>query len=507
MKPKPDRLITPITISLNLIAVLLVLLGLTFVSKPDAIVKPNKSEDGIVVQNLGIKYPTFHSFFYTQSDSLATREEVTKVTTSVVPVEDDAVMESSEDSHHNAQALKVIDLAQLDTTQLVRIRYPDNTGLFLQTLRQNLASGSCRIIHYGDSQIEGDRITAYLRNRLQGIYGGSGPGFIPVKQVYEQISAQVTPSENWLRYASFDPTQKRLSHGKYGAFLSLSRFTPALDSLPEEGVLEALPVQRATIEVSATNLYYNKLKKFSTLGLHYGNGLTPVGIKVEENGALILQDSLVADAKYHYLPIRLTQPPVNIKITLEGRVSPDFYGLTLDGEDGIQVDNVAMRGSSGTVFSNTDAGQFAAMVKVLNPKLILMQFGGNTVPYLRDSTDVTNYCNYLKQHIKWVKGRATNAQVLFLGPADMVTSVNGMMKTYELLPYLNNKLSETCLANNVAYWDMFEAMGGKGAMPIWVEKKLAGNDYTHFTPQGTKIISELFFVALYLDLMTKDDDK
>jgi lysophospholipase L1-like esterase len=464
-------------------------------------VRPNKTEDGIVLQGLEIKYPTLQNFFYTQTDTLVTREEVISVTSAVVPVEDEAVAETPEEPPKRTIDLGRIDLSELDSTKLVRIRYPDTTGLFVQTLRQTLAGDSCRIFHYGDSQIEGDRITAYLRNRLQGIYGGSGPGFITVKQVYEQISARVAPSENWVRYASFDPGQERLKHNKYGTYLSLSRFSPVLDSLPAQAALDSLPLQQATIAVSASTLYYKRMQKFSTIGLHYGNSLVPVAVKVEENGTIILQDSLVADGRYHYLPIRLTQPPTDIRITFTGKISPDVYGLTLDGDGGIQIDNIAMRGSSGTVFTRLDAVNYAAMARVLKPRLVLMQYGGNTVPYLRDSTGVDNYVSYMKQHINWVKARTNNAQVLYIGPADMVTMVNGQMTTYDLLPYLNKRLAETCLDADVAYWDMFEAMGGKGAMPIWVEQGLAGNDYTHFTPKGSKIISELFFVALYLDLI------
>jgi hypothetical protein len=35
------------------------------------------------------------------------------------------------------------------------------------------------IFHYGDSQIEGDRMTGYFRQRIQNQFGGNGPGMIP----------------------------------------------------------------------------------------------------------------------------------------------------------------------------------------------------------------------------------------------------------------------------------------------------------------------------------------
>jgi lysophospholipase L1-like esterase len=38
-------------------------------------------------------------------------------------------------------------------------------------------------------------------------------------------------------------------------------------------------------------------------------------------------------------------------------------------------------------------------------------------------------------------------------------------------------------------------------MPAWVDQGLAATDYTHFSPKGSRLIAELFFTSLYLDLM------
>lgn len=40
------------------------------------------------------------------------------------------------------------------------------------------------ILHYGDSQIEGDRMTGFIRQRIQNQFGGFGPGLIPATNVY-----------------------------------------------------------------------------------------------------------------------------------------------------------------------------------------------------------------------------------------------------------------------------------------------------------------------------------
>ena len=48
--------------------------------------------------------------------------------------------------------------------------------IFLDSLRYS--KGQVRVMYYGDSQIEGDRITSYLRQTLRKGHGGTGPGLL-----------------------------------------------------------------------------------------------------------------------------------------------------------------------------------------------------------------------------------------------------------------------------------------------------------------------------------------
>lgn len=473
----------PLKISLYIIIALLGLLGLTYFSRPN-LLSDGKAQDGFSINNSIIKYPTTATFFKDASISKEQKKAFRGIVENI-----ETVVEGKK---------AIPDFTKIDSTKIERIAYPSET--FIQKLHSQLQSGNCRIIHYGDSQLEGDRISAYLRNRLQGIYGGSGPGFIPIKQVYHQVSALVTTSENWLRYASFDPSQPLFTNKNYGAYLSVSRFTPVYEAAADSLAIDSLQVSKATINISPSGKQYAKLKNYTSVGLHYGNATTPVNVKVFSDGTLIKDEMLQNDGSYHCYKINLPATPANLQIELEGKISPDFYGLTLDGSGGILLDNVAMRGSSGTVFANLNSESFGAMYQNLHPKIIIFQYGGNTVPYLKDSLAVKNYTSYLKNHLNWVRRKAPEATLIFIGPSDMATNVNGEIKSYGLLPYLDVELKQSCLNNNVAYWSMFKAMGGENSMPYWVNQELAGGDYTHFTAAGTKIISELFFTALNMDL-------
>lgn len=488
---------SPFKIVLYIVITLLVLLGITFLSTSKKL-DNGITQEGFFIGNFHIKYPKFNSFI---QDSGADRSHI-KSLDSIVSNIENLVKDLDDDKPETIEKPKIPDFTKIDTSKVQRISYPDNRLAFISQLRESLESSSCRIIHYGDSQLEGDRISAYLRNRLQGIYGGSGPGFIPIMQVYHQISANVTHSDNWTRHAYFDHKQTKFPHKKYGAYSSFSRFTEAYETA-DSLLIDSLKIKKATINIGIPTKSYGSLRTFTKIGLHYGHTLAPTTIKVYNDDVLIKSENLIPDGSYHKFPIDLATTPSNLKIEIESKISPDFYGLTLDGNSGVSLDNVAMRGSSGTIFAGTNSGNFEKMYQQLQPELLIFQYGGNSVPYLKDSLAVKEYASYLKNHINWVKRKSSNANVIFIGPSDMTTNENGQMKTYPLLPYLNKILKKTCKENDIAFWSMYDAMGGKNSMQHWVDQGLAANDYTHFSPSGTKIISELFFLALYLDLNTQ----
>lgn len=483
---------SPLKICLYICATLLVMYALTFRSKYRYL-ENGKVEEGIYIRKWFFKYPKTATFFAEKKQNFNQIKALDSIVENVgKPVGEDEF-----------QAQIKPDFSHIDNSKIQRIYYPKDGKEFLNKLKANLQSPKCRIIHYGDSQIEGDRMSGYIRNRLQGYYGGSGPGFIPIVQAYQQISANVTPSTNWKRYAAFDPTHKRFSHKKYGAYTSISRFTKVYDFENDSINLENIETTKATIDIGVSQRSYALLRNVTSIGLHYGNTISPTSIQVYNDGELIKSDSLIVDGNYHKFTINLSVSPSNLRIEMEAKISPDFYGLTLDGERGISLDNVAMRGASGTVFANMDSDNFAQMYQQLQPKVLIFQFGGNTVPYLKDSLSVRNYAANLQNHLNWTRNKTNNASVIFIGPSDMTTTDNGELVTYKLLPYLNQVLKQSCYENNIAYWSMFDAMGGINSMKHWVDQKLAASDYTHFSPSGTKVASELFFVALYLDLIRK----
>ena len=210
---------------------------------------------------------------------------------------------------------------------------------------------------------------------------------------------------------------------------------------------------------------------------------------------MIHEDSLKTDGNAHSITLDFPGSPGKLKYLLSSTKSPVISGFSLEGDIGVQVTNVAMRGSSGTNFSSMDQTLFRNMHSELNTQLFILQFGGNTIPGLKDSSSVRYYAKSFKRQIQLIQSQVPEAAIIVIGPSDMSQLNEGVFESYNLIPYLTNQMKKVSVESGAAYWDLFKAMGGKNSMPTWVEQGLAGSDYIHFTSKGTSIASQLFYDA------------
>lgn len=361
---------------------------------------------------------------------------------------------------------------------------------FFAKLDKAASGKKVRIIHYGDSQIEGDRMTSFIRQRLQNQFGGFGPGTIPAKNEYSTITFKQTCSPNFQRYTAFGGAS--LKSRKYGSMNTAARFTPEMDS----AMANSTSIKEAFIEIEPSKTAYSRARTFNQARMFYTSCTKPCSIKVYNGSELVHQDSLINDGKYHSLNLEFPTTPSKLRYEFSATVSPTIIGFSLESDFGVFVDNVGMRGSSGTFFGKIDQSSAAKMYEDLNVEMVIMQFGGNSVPYMKDSASVRRYANQFKGQLYTLKKLRPSAAVVVIGPSDMsMQTVNGYV-TYKMLPYLVVEMTRVSKEVGASYWDLFSAMGGENSMPSWVEKGLAGKDHIHFSNRGASIASQLFFDAL-----------
>lgn len=464
------------------IAVILVLLSVVTFFTP---------EEGWDVGGMKFSFLTKSDFYDPK------KQEKTDITDILASVDTSMVVDPTV-THHNGSngdlgAPNGGDVSEDASTELQMTEAgKENLHNFFRVL-SNVAANKEKvsILHYGDSQIEGDRMTSYIREKVQDQFGGYGPGLIPATNVYNTFTFKQSYSDNFKRFTCFGGG--KLESKNYGVMASASRFTPEyeLDSVN----VDTLSVQTGWIEFQSSNVAYSRAKTYNNVKMHYNSCLAPTKLNVYQNGELIHEEDLNTDGEQHSVKLSFPSTPGPLKYEFIGKISPNICAFSLEGDYGVQVSNIAMRGSSGTIFGRIKHNTLRKMYSELNTKLIIMQFGGNSVPSFKDSASVRGYTNYFKGQINTVKNLNPNAMVIVIGPSDMSKLDEGIYETYDLLPYCVAKMKEATMSAGAAYWNMYAAMGGKNSMPSWVEKGLAGKDYIHFSNGGAKFASQLFYNA------------
>ncbi len=464
--------------------------------------------DGIQVAGFTIHLPTLESYLVKDTTSYADITDLIKNSEDIDSLPDiTKVLPQEKLTIHGIEKIDPKDTIKAKAGELAksiyRIKFPRGGRKELLNFFKKLKTkNSIRVMHYGDSQLEGDRITNYIRNKLQKKYGGSGPGLIPALQPYDSYASIIQSNEgNWLRFPIFGKVNPRVQHNKYGPLAAFSRFAPLMpDSLYTDSI-----IYHAAITIKESKVSYNSVRNFQKISVFYGNTRRPVEIKIKEKESLVTTDTLLVNTDFSVFQYVLAEPTKEVRIEFAGADSPDIYGISLEATSGVSVDNIALRGSSGTFFRKIDYAQLQKAYNVLDVDLFIMQFGGNVMPYVKDSADVIRYGKWFYSQLATVRKMHPQAAMIVIGPSDMSYKQGGKYISYPLLPLVRDELQKAAFKAGCGYWDMYEAMGGYNSMPSWVRAKpsLAGADYTHFTPRGAKLIANMFYNALMVESIKK----
>ena len=452
-------------------------------------------EEGVKVGEFNFHMPTFSEMFSTEKEEFA---DVTEIIEQQFDL--DSLMEAEINPQDTIAAKNATALHDSLVKSIYKIEISEEGRENLARFFQKLKGGkTTRIMHYGDSQLEGDRITANLRNKLQAKFNGTGLGLRPAVQPYDFVfSAVQTNSANWTRYPIYGNVDTLVRHNRYGVMGAFSRFAPlTFDTIPFENTI----LHEAELSISKSNISFNKTREYRRMRLFYGNARSPVDLKLLVNGNVVFTETLKSNIDYDVVSFDLPPATDNVVLKFAGYDSPDIYGIELAENKGVIVDNIALRGSSGTIFTQTDFKHSTKMYTDLNPGLFILQFGGNVMPYIKDQKAIDSYGRWFAGQIKRLRQSCPNAAVIVIGPSDMSTKVKDKYVTYELLPAVVEALKNAAISTGSGYWDMYRAMGGHNSMPGWVNAKpeLAAPDYVHFTPKGSTLISNMFYNAFMLE--------
>ena len=240
-----------------------------------------------------------------------------------------------------------------------------------------------RIAHFGDSQIEEDRISGILREQFQSEYGGNVVGLVPTIQTVHTTAIRQSCNTAMRRYLIYGPANYRHPENLYGVLGHMAQLKG-----------------KATWQFRAAGMKRTQpgTKHYSQATLMIGQPTTPVTLYASRGD--YFTDTLKVDTTQQeltFLTLHLQGYGAEANITAEGKAN--IYGILLDGTTGVSLDNIPMRGSSGTVFTAIESSTLKPYFNKYHIPLIILQYGGNTVPYLKGKTSIANYCSGMARQI------------------------------------------------------------------------------------------------------------
>lgn len=454
-------------------------------------------------------------FFPKKKDSVPDIKVVEDLVAQLELLEDEEEVKPKEFIDNNADPLDVdvVKTKKVDISHLLdakyRIQFPDSSydalAKFFTVLSQtNDSSELIRIIHYGDSQLEGDRITHDLRKKFQKRFGGCGFGMIPI---IDNVNARSTIKqeypEGWHKYLIYGTEYEKEYKHNYGLLGSYFGYDVVGDSAyVDSTIADSVQPHFDSLWVKYTKpfSYMRKYVRFDGLKLLYGDipDSTEIVLEAPDTSMSIY---IPPSKGFGVRKIDYAGDPSFEELTLKFRAhkSPQLYGLCFDCNGGIAVDNVGMRGSSGIEFLRIDKEFFSRELIKMNARLLILQYGVNVVP--GELEDYSWYERKMYTRIRRLKSLNPNMDILVVGVSDMSKKEGEEMISYPNVKLIRDAQKNAAQKAGVAFWDLYEAMGGENSMVAWVEAEepLAGSDYTHFNSRGARMVASMLYNALMLE--------
>jgi lysophospholipase L1-like esterase len=335
-------------------------------------------------------------------------------------------------------------------------------------------AGLVRIAYVGDSQIEGDVITKDLRSLLQSRFGGAGTGFMKIvaEDAGFRTDMRHTFSGDW----TIEALNRDNGESKFW-------FGPVFISGKDSWVSYDITGKGA----AGIDCYL----------LYRGDGALHriKRIKVKANGGPVMMTGLDPAAGMHFLKIYSHGDPAlkSIRITFP-EAGVRAYGVSFQAETGVYVDNYSLRGHSGLELARVSS-DIASQVRQASPyKLIILQFGVN-VSYPQ-AAGFKLYEKGIGSVIGHIKGLFPESGILVVSTTDRCVKDGESVVSDPCVTELMKAQQRAAEKEGVAFFDLYHAMGGTGAMTEWVKEGYAVKDYMHINRRGGKRIAELLSAVL-----------
>ena len=335
-----------------------------------------------------------------------------------------------------------------------------------------------RVAFMGDSFVEGDILTADLRELLQDTFHGGGVGFAPVASPFTGFRQTIkTTSKGWTPY---NIMQRKSAPAPYADDFFVSGWV-AKASAGASTRWDMTTKRRHLEEVERARLLFI-CRQRAEIGLKLNDG--------EERVFFFEGDEVVRQIVVEQEQIRSLEMTI-----LSGAETFTGIGAEFDSKKGVAVDNFSIRSNNGQAMFWSNAS-VNSQINTMRPyDLVILQYSLNIMQAERHNYSL--YGEQVEKMISYVESCFPGAAVLVMGVSDRSQKGEDGIKPMESAKSLTQSQREASQNKGVAFWDTYAAMQRMGGMTEFVTNGWAGKDYTHINyAGGARIARELYYAIL-----------
>lgn len=377
----------------------------------------------------------------------------------------------------NAQQFKFIDYEknQLELTDSAQL------DPFFEKLHalSNGADTKIRIVHIGDSHIQGGSLGGRMRTQLQSRFdgGNGGRGFL----FPYTLASSNNPTNYRIKYTGKWEGCRNVFAGKRCQDCGIGGITAQMTGQSGSFVLSFDTTRGLAYTANKVVLYTPQTSM---------DGYELTVIPPEGTVTKTLRDETSGCSVFF-----LSQPVETITVNLEKKSTTHEYPFVLQGmalensNPGFVYSEIGVNGAQ--LNSYLECPDFFKQLATLNPDLVIVSLGTNDAYYetYRDSVFQEEYAAFMGL----LSVAAPHAGKILTTPGDCKRSGR--------YPNKNNVsarqvVKTTAAEYDAAVWDLFSIMGGLGSIENWYLSGLTAKDRVHLTQTGYEVQADLLYNAL-----------
>ena len=349
----------------------------------------------------------------------------------------------------------------------------------MHRLYEKLLAGSdpVRVAFMGDSFVEGDILTADLRELLQDTFHGGGVGYVPVASPFTGFRQTVkTTSKGWTPYNIMQ--RKNTPEPYVNDYFVSGWVARASDGASTRW--DMVDKRRHLMECNRARLLFIS-REPSKIILTLNDGEER---EFEFDGSDVVRQIVVEEEQIRSLEMRVAS----------GAAGFTGIGADFDSTSGIAVDNFSVRSNNGQAMFWSSASVNAQIHSMRPYDLVILQYGLNIMQ--ADRHNYSLYGEQVEKMVRYVESCFPGAAVLVMGVSDRSQRNEQGIVPMTAAIDLSRAQREAAERCGVAFWNTYEAMQRLGGMTAFVENGWAGKDYTHINYAGGREIARQLYYAL-----------